>query len=240
MQLYVQRFWCPKRGSTDAEYEDATAFNSGIGTERRLAVADGASESSFARLWARLLVDAYVSGDLSTGTLTDQLRPLQRRWSAEVAAKPLPWYASEKARSGAFAALAGLTLCRGGIWQSVAAGDCCVLHGRQDRLLASFPMESAAAFDNHPRLLSSNHDRNQGLDQFVHAACGRWQSGDVFLLMTDALAAYVLRAVIDAGESIDAALPFRRSAGFKRWVEERRDDRTLRNDDVSLLRVRVI
>ncbi|MGE0539965.1 MAG: hypothetical protein AB7R89_07280 [Dehalococcoidia bacterium] len=240
MRLYVQRFWCPKRGSTDREYEDAIAFNPGTGTGRRLAVADGASESSFARLWANLLVDAYVSGDLVAGTLTDQLRPLQQRWSAEVAAKPLPWYASEKARTGAFAALAGLTLCRGGIWRSLAAGDCCVLHVRQDQLLTSFPMESTAAFDSHPRLLSSNPDRNQGLDQFVHAACGRWQPGDSFFLMTDALAAYVLRRAIDAGDSVEAALPFRRPAGFKRWVEERRDERSLRNDDISLLRVRVI
>ena len=66
------------------------------------------------------------------------------------------------------------------------------------------------------------------------------QSGDGFLLMTDALAAYVLRAVVDDGDSIETALPFRRPAGFREWIAARRDDRSLRNDDVSLLRVRVI
>jgi hypothetical protein len=101
-------------------------------------------------------------------------------------------------------------------------------------------MESAAAFNNRPKLLSSNPDRNQEIDEFVRVTCGLWLSGDAFLLMTDALAAYVLRRVVDADETIDAALPFRRPAGFRRWVEARRDDRSLHNDDVSLLRVRVI
>jgi hypothetical protein len=212
----------------------------GKGTNCRLAVADGASESSFARLWATLLVDAYAGGALSSETLAGQLRPLQQRWSAEVAAKPLPWYASEKVRSGAFAALAGLTVCQSGTWRALAAGDSCLLHVRDGELLSSFPLEDAAAFDNRPRLLSSNPVHNNRLDEYVHMSCGRWQSGDKFLLMTDALAAYVLRVVIDDGASIETALPFRRPAGFKQWVAARRDDRSLRNDDVSLLRVRVI
>lgn len=240
MRIQVQRFWCPKRGSTTAEYEDATAWHAGNSAICRLAVADGASESSFARLWAKLLVDAYACGALSLESLTGQLRPLQQRWSAEVGSKPLPWYASEKARSGAFAAIAGLTLCPSGTWQALAAGDSCVLHIRQDRLLSSFPLEDAAAFGNRPRLLSSNPARNLRMDEFVQGRCGRWQSGDGFLLLTDALAAYVLHALVEDGESVAFALPFRRPAGFKRWVEARRDDRSLRNDDVSLLRVRVI
>jgi hypothetical protein len=240
MRLQIRRFWTPKRGSTAAEYEDATAWNTGDGAIRRLAVADGASESSFARLWATLLVDAYAGGTLAHETLIDQLRPLQQRWTAEVAARPLPWYASEKVRSGAFAAMTGLTLCPSGTWQALAAGDSCVLHVRQDRLLSSFPLNDAAAFDNRPQLLGSNPARNLRLDQFVRTACGCWQSGDTFLLMTDALAAYALQRVIEDGESVNDALPFRRPAGFRQWVEAHRDDRSLRNDDVSLLRVRVI
>lgn len=240
MRLHVQRYSCPKRGSGESEYEDAIAQSSGAGSLRRLAVADGASESSFARLWATLLVDAYVAGGLSDDATIEQLRPLQQRWSADVAAKPLPWYATEKARNGAFAALVGLTLCPSGTWQAMAVGDCCVLHIRADAVVASFPLDNAADFDNRPRLLSSNPERNQELDDAVRVAGGCWLPEDRFLLMSDALAAYVLRRVIDDGESPNAALPFRRPQAFRRWVEARRDDRSLRNDDTSLLRVRVI
>src|SRR6267378_47866 len=55
-------FRLPKAGSTQAEYEDAVAWSRRRG---RFAVADGASASAFARLWAQLLVQAYVGGRLS-------------------------------------------------------------------------------------------------------------------------------------------------------------------------------
>jgi len=239
MRSHVQRYWCPKQGCAESEYEDATAYTAGPGLPRRLAVADGATESSFARLWATLLAGAYVDGELSPESLVEQLQPLQQRWSVEVAAKPLSWYASEKARNGAFAALAGLTLCPNGTWQAVAVGDCCVLHLRDGLLLRSFPLEHAAAFDNRPKLLSSNPERNQGLRESIRATCGHWQPGDSFLLMSDALAAYVLRRVVGGGDPAGVVLPFRRPHVFRRWVEARRADRSLRNDDVSLLRVRV-
>jgi hypothetical protein len=239
MQLYLRRYWCPKRGSAEREYEDAIAAGAGPAFPRRLAIADGASESSFARLWATLLVDAYAGGALTAGTLLDGLAPLQQRWHAEVTARPLPWYASEKARAGAFAALVGLTLHEDGTWQAVAAGDCCTLHLRADRLLCSFPLESAAAFDNRPRLLSSNPERNQGLDADIRHACGRFLPGDAFLLMSDALAAHVLRRLLDERCPLARTLPFRRPRAFRRWVEARRNDRSLRNDDVSLLWVEV-
>lgn len=239
MQLSIRRYWCPRRGSAESEYEDAIACIGAPGFPCRLAVADGASESSFARLWATLLVDSYAAGDLTGDTLLDDLRPLQQRWLAEVAAKPLPWYATEKARSGAFAALAGLTLEEDGSWQALAVGDCCIVHLRGDHLLRSFPIESAAAFDNRPGLLSSNPERNQGIDEMLRFACGRAQSGDRLLLMSDALAAYLLRRVLNQGCSPARALPFRRPHAFRRWLETRRVERSIRNDDVSLIQVQV-
>lgn len=235
MQLHLRRYWCPKRGSAESEYEDAIAAGPGPAFPRRVAIADGASESSFARLWAVLLVDAYTRGELTADMLLDDLAPLQQRWHAEVTARPLPWYATEKLRAGAFAALVGLTVHEDGAWQAVAVGDCCIIHVRGDRLLCSFPLDSAAAFDNRPRLLSSNPERNQGLHADVRRACGRFAPGDAFLLMSDALAAHVLRCLLDEGCSLARTLPFRRPRAFRPWVEARRDDRSLRNDDVSLL-----
>src|ERR1051326_4824454 len=97
-------FRVPKYGSTRAEYEDAMAWSR---RQRRFAVADGASASAFARLWARLLVQAYVAGGLRAANLEHDLAPLQARWLADVEQRDLPWYAAEQARRGAFAALVG-------------------------------------------------------------------------------------------------------------------------------------
>ena len=239
MSSPARSFRLPKHGSAESEYEDAIARSPGRAHPRRFAVADGASESSFARLWAELLAEAYAGGVLSAESIVADLQPLQERWNAAVATRPLPWYATEKVRSGAFAALAGLTLDEDGTWRALAVGDCCVVHVRDDAILRSFPLESAAAFDNRPRLLSSNPERNAHLEALNPVACGTWQTGDGFLLMSDAIAAYVLRCVLDEGHPVRETLGFLGKRGFARWVEERRAARALRNDDVSLLKVQV-
>jgi hypothetical protein len=232
------RVYClPKLGSSEAEYEDAAARTPGRAYPRRFAVADGASESSFARLWAELLVGAYVRGALRAGALCEDLIPLQEAWRADVERRPLPWYAMEKARTGAFAALAGLTLRADGTWQALAVGDCCVMQVRDDRIVTSFPLAKAEAFDNRPRLLGSIAERNGHLPHVDAVACGDWEPGDGFLLLSDALAAYLLRTALDDACGIDATLGFMGQQGFRRWVAARRAARTLRNDDVTLIRV---
>lgn len=235
-------FHLPKRGSSDAEYEDAIGRGNRRGNRpRRFAVADGASESSFAGLWARLLVEAYACGAIGGATLIDDLRVVQARWREETAAKPLPWYAAEKLRAGAFAALVGLTLRPDGTWSALAVGDCCVLHVREDALIGSFPLGSAAAFDNSPLLISSNPERNAHLGEGVPCIEGTWQPGDGFLLLSDALAAYVLGRVVDDGWAVSRATAMPGGdRGFAAWIDGLRAERVLRNDDVSLLRVRVI
>ena len=49
------RHW--KQGNAAADYEDAGAGDVATG---RFAVADGASEASFAATWARLLVETFL------------------------------------------------------------------------------------------------------------------------------------------------------------------------------------
>src|SRR6266513_307758 len=77
----------------------------------------------------------------------------RRAFDQEVAAKPLPWYAEEKMRSGAFSSLAGLTLHgpaaeetgdgAGGAWESFAVGDSCLFQVRADELIVAFPLGSS-------------------------------------------------------------------------------------------------
>src|SRR5579859_2655644 len=223
-------FRLPKDGSSRKEYEDAVAWNR---SHRRFAVADGASASAFARLWAQLLVRGYVRGQLSGSNLEADLAPLQARWSEDVEQRDLPWYAAEQARRGAFAALAGMTLDPDGRWRALAVGDCCIFHLRGDALLSAMPLSQPDAFDNQPLLLGSRAMANRQLRcaGAIVEAQGEWLPGDTFLLMSDALAAMFLRANADLG-----TLSFERTAtGFQRWVCELRAKRALRNDDVSLL-----
>jgi len=236
-------FRLPKAGSTRAEYEDGVAWSR---RERRFAVADGASASAFARLWAHLLVHAYTAGWLTAETLERDLSFVQARWAALVDRRPLPWYAAEQARRGAFAALVGLSLRTDGGWTALAVGDCCLFHLRGDTLLVAFPISDPDAFDNRPMLVGSRPLSNHGLRTCgaIATASGAWQPGDTFLLMSDALAAAFLRLRREpshghAGDrciSLTQGLDFDRTRiGFRRWIRTLRAQRIMRNDDVSLL-----
>ena len=72
------------------------------GAHFRFAVADGATESSYAGIWAKQLVRAFCKGLLDYYTIWDNLPNLQLRWSQIVRervmaqGRPLPWYAEEK------------------------------------------------------------------------------------------------------------------------------------------------
>ena len=103
----TRAFWVQKRGNTAAEYEDAFASNGGTGGQWRWAIADGATEASFSRQWARGLVRAYCRGALRRDSFAGDLAVLREEWRRALArrqgTRPLPWYAQQKADLGAFA-----------------------------------------------------------------------------------------------------------------------------------------
>src|SRR5947209_19228121 len=101
------RWWVlfvPKHGNAEDEYEDAWAADPGRG---RFAVADGASETSFAGRWAQLLTEAVLAAPRPP-ELARWLPRARRRWSSEVMGLELPWYAEMKREQGAFATLLGV------------------------------------------------------------------------------------------------------------------------------------
>ena len=62
MWISTRAFHVPKHGNAESEYEDAFFPPDGSNRELpqfRCAVADGASESAFARPWAQLLVRGF-------------------------------------------------------------------------------------------------------------------------------------------------------------------------------------
>lgn len=252
MHLRARVLWGPKAGNRTDEYEDAfwpprtinrTINRSGSrGGRFRFAVADGATETSFAGLWARRLVRAYGSGCFAGGDWLEQLRREQAAWQAEVLQKPLPWYAEEKARGGAFAALLGLELVSSGSWSSWAVGDCCLVQWRAGALVAAFPAAAAAFFTARPFLVPSSSVHNDGLPPQVLRANGEWQPGDRFALLSDALGQWLWQQ-LEAGDPPWRALEELHGVGqqslFARWIGGLRAEAQLRNDDVTAVLVAV-
>jgi len=250
MRVLLDTFWAPKWGNSEEEYEDAFApASEGVveGAHLRFAVADGATEAAFSKLWARLLVAGYLKGWISTRghDTRDGLPRLGRIWRRRVSRKPLPWYGEHKRQQGSFAALIGLELSssensESGTWRSYAVGDCCLFHVRGDRLLGSFPIEDPDEFGSRPVLLSSNADRNGVALASAATAWGDWAAGDVFHLMSDALACWFLTEHRAGEPPWHLARAFGTSDAedeFPDWISRLRAEHELRNDDVTLFRI---
>jgi hypothetical protein len=226
-------FHLVKDGNTEADYEDAFALDL---ARRRFAVADGASEASFAAAWAKLLCEGFVAAAGKPWRQLDWIDPLRERWATEVDGLPLPWYAEAKRDQGGFATLLGLALGRRRKWRVLAVGDSCLFHTRAGYLLFSFPQTRSTDFSRTPPLLGS---RPSDYPVKYESGGGRWRQGDRFLLMTDALAQWFLSRIEQCQKPLaDVAALLAQTdpqAAFPGWIDERRREQGLHNDDVTLL-----
>jgi Protein phosphatase 2C len=251
MRVSAQGFRAPKLGNRESECEDAfyprRKIISQEATKFPFAVADGATESLFSGLWAKQLVKAFGKGLLDGPTLPEGIGYLREKWRKIVSRRPLPWYAEEKIRSGAFAAVACLVLEDAdvskdqGTWKAMAVGDSCVFHLRKRKVLKWWPIQKSEDFNNSPRLLSSKIPDNEGDKVKVLQASGAWRGGDTFYLMTDAVACWFLKQVetgsVPARELTD--LTDGESNSFHLWLQGLRERKSIRNDDVTILRIEI-
>ncbi|HHP7237942.1 MAG TPA: protein phosphatase 2C domain-containing protein [Longibacter sp.] len=218
----------PKQGSTPDENEDAFAVHADT-FPVRVAVADGATESVYSRLWASCLTRRMVRVDDLTDTEWSRSVDAARNdWSATLAddPSPVPWYVEEKQREGAFATCLTLMLNADGAYSAFSVGDCILIHekaGGRD----AWPVDDPEAFSHRPGLLNSRSSDARPAPDIEH---GTWTRGDVFILATDAVAAWLLDAT--------PALPDD-PACLRAQVEAARDNGALRNDDATLVRIQV-
>jgi hypothetical protein len=234
--------WLPRGGNEPEHYEDACAADASRG---RFALADGATESAFAGLWARLLVEHFVeqSGDVASGWHSSLAVP-REQWNAQVRSRVLPWYGEAGVQRGAFATFLGVVVEHSETcsrWQAAAVGDTCLFHTRENLLLRAFPIEDSTHFDNVPRLLASRECSTGRGDGEVQWLEGNAATGDRLWLATDALAQWFLAEhEVNGGpwarmeEILAASAP---EEQFASAIEDLRGAGRLRNDDVTLMRI---
>lgn len=217
----------PKAGGAAADYEDAAAI-ADEGWPVCAAVADGATESIFAGPWAEMLAQGVVAANATTEEAFVAAVPDWRaQWRTDVAerASEGPWYVAAKADEGAYAAVLGVSLHSDGHWRAVSVGDCGLIHLRETVVQRAWPFDDPDAFSNRPALLPSRSGRSVPVPE---TTTGTWQVGDVFLLATDAVAAWLLRTDPVQGIDFDEET-------FRERVVSAREEGALRNDDATLL-----
>jgi len=240
MAMHFRAFGHHKRGNSAEEYEDAFAADPPSG---RFAIADGASETSFAALWAKLLVEKFIRAPLADAKLWEEwLTPLQALWARQVNGQQLEWYAEEKAQQGAFATFMGIIV-KQSRWQAIGVGDCCCFQIRGDKLFRAFPLSRSDQFTNNPGLLGSRTGPTRMGEKQQFQAVGDWKSSDRLLLMTDALAQWFLTQSEKGKKPWEAVRPLLEQPitkqAFAAWIEKLRDKEGLRNDDVTLLALKL-
>ncbi len=248
--LTTRNFQIPKAGNHPDECEDVSRIWLTSDGPARIVLCDGASESAFARSWAQILVNAFVDRpfDLTSldGTsLSEWLGPCESEWNRAVPWDRIPWHGEAKTRAGAVATLLGMTVewtpnPSGSLpWQAVAVGDCCLFVVRDDDLALSFPLEDSGQFNSTPSLICSNPSNNGGLWARVHQLQGECLPGDLIVLASDALACWILQERESGGKPWETLLSLGSDREWSDWVQARRSQRAMRNDDTTLITIKV-
>ena len=153
-----------------------------------------------------------------------------------------------KAKAGTGATHAGIEVLEGtesaGVrYRAWALGDSCIIQFRDNQVLTSRPMARSDHFNHVPMLLMTQ----SGLvDKYLR----HWQNweatlapGDLLLMGTDALSEYILKTFENGkGEEVLAWLRELQQASraegwrkFEEFVEARRSDGQMKDDDVGLI-----
>ena len=215
------------------------------------ALADGVAASLFSRSWATILTESVLAGAPDPAD-KDVWRPwlAERRtaWSARIDVNRLAWFQKAKFKDGAFSTLLALRLLpvEGAspddppVWnvRGYAVGDTCLFFVREGKTLRTFPIATAAEFDDNPLAIGS---LDLGRDDVVtfrnFEECGR--PGDLLVLATDAVAAWALRRTESGQPPAWEDYWDMPEETWQAEVMSLREQREMRYDDATLLLLRL-
>lgn len=259
MQVLSVIFSASKEGYAPGEWEDgavagARGWAPGSSSPGfRFVVADGATESYESRRWVGQLTDSFMSTDPADGTGSPEfdamsmhgwLKAMQDQWHLTAPAGA-DYIEQLKIRRGTLATFVGghfLGLdTPAPTLQAVALGDSVLFHVRQGRLVDHFPRLSAADFDSAPDGISTLPERLDRMTEQFLSQTGRLTAGDLIFVATDAFAKWMITCHERGDRSLWPLLgELVHPDIFAQLVAGMRRDMTLKDDDVTLMRLRLV
>ena len=243
--LKVASFITHKKAESIDDCQDAIKVNEECS---RYAVADGATLSFFPKQWAELLVEHFCEMpnlSLNAENWKQWLVPIQEAWYKQVEERVRErdqFYLTNSfnAREPAVSTLVGLKVERTKReWRAVVVGDSCLFH-KNSSGFRSYLIEQSEDFTDRPEAFASFPEANPYAPEFIK---GELQSGDMFILATDALAKWILEH--KESENLEEVLhrleQIENPVEFNQFVDQARDDEKIRlvNDDVALMLISV-
>jgi hypothetical protein len=258
MRLSITSFQTPKFGNSQEECEDAF-YPKYVGKHKkprfRSAVADGASVGMLSKVWAETLVRTFCEDTIENIDPKITVEKAQSSWvlwkeeyikDREKNNKPIQWYEEPGLETGAFSTLLGLSLNNRNSWEAIGLGDSCLFQVRNDELLVKFPVDKIDCFNDRPLLIGSNFAHNKKVFNAFKSCSGNYQKGDLFFLMTDALAHWFLYLSEEFEEYPWRKLQDKLSQKhldnqLNEWVNNYlRKETFVTNDDISVLQIEIL
>lgn len=236
---------CEKAGNSESENEDAYLIPSQKGIEEEIilkfAVSDGATESSFSKEWADLLVSYYKDFSFEETAFENTIQLARKSWQEKIDKIELPWYAQQKAESGAYSSFLGLTVdLEKHSWKGIAIGDSNLFLIRGDEIIKSFPLEKSEQFGSTPYLLASLQTQNVEVNSFLKKDNGEIIKDDILILGTDAICSWMLTEYEKQNKPWHSLKNLLAGNGyslldFKNWLNNKRNEKEIKNDDTTLI-----
>ena len=243
--------WVAKPDESGADYEDSFASSdAGCTLEDqplRIAVADGAARSWKGGRWARILASASVEVKPDDDGIDPILHIAGARWdewrSRHIAqrendGRPLKWPESDIFQEGPAATLLRLSVLPrtpNPAWRAVAIGDCNLFLVRNGEIVVAWPYDDIDRMPYSPSAVVPDCDVTELADMALEVG-GELKSDDVFVLMTDALTRWSLRAFARGEPAQELLLGLCRSSTgeLRQWAEAQWAAESLERDDLTL------
>ena len=248
----------PKEGYAPGDWQDGAGGGvvRGEPGRARFIVVDGASTAYDPVHWVDMLVSSFApSGGRATGPSLDRASmrawfiQMQDQWAAEPRVFGHPLEEKKFKEVGSMATLLAFEL--SGLdgpepfWQGVALGDTVLFHVRASRLIGILPKIGPGDFGKWPVGVFTQRSQIDWMTSELRGDHGLLEPGDFLFGATDAMAHWILRATGRDEKKVWhtlANLPH--AAEFARLVADQRAepdvDKRLEDDDVTLLRVRML
>ena len=243
----IKSFSCSKAGNSPEENEDRFVLpHTDLGGSLiRMAVADGATESSFSKEWAELLVEHYAtSSDFDTHFFPTIFPTIRKTWLERINYDNLEWYAQQKLEMGAFASFLGATIdLSTGEMNATAVGDSNLFVFRDCEMQNTFPILNAEGFGNTPFLISSELQKNLTSEPFFSLQTIQLLPDDILILGTDAISRWILQEIEHKNYPINQLIDLlNHESGpitFQTWLDEKREIGNIKNDDTTIILIQM-
>lgn len=218
----------------------------------RFVVTDGATETYESRRWVDYLVGSFMSADrtcatgwpdIERGSIGAWFKAMQDQWWAAPHATR-DAIEKLKLRQGTLATFVGGQITglntATPVWQAATLGDSVLFHVRDGNLITQVPELRAADFASTPEGISTLPEKLGRMSEQLQIRDGYLEPGDMIFVATDAFAKWMVTRV----EARDRALwpllgELTHPSVFDQLVAKERRNAAIKDDDVTLLRIRI-